>query len=73
MSDDEKQCKTCGKRYSYVETAQLCCIKKGCGKVISPNSILSDVCGETIDDGKWFFCKKCRSKKEVKSADSSHN
>lgn len=56
-------CERCGRRYPYEETAYLCCRKRyGCGIEIS-NGIVSRVCGESIKDGKFWFCKSCQSKK----------
>jgi len=31
----------------------------GCGKDETPNAVLTNVCGETIHDGKIWYCKDC--------------
>lgn len=63
--EDKKQCKKCKRRYHYIETASLCCSKRGgCGQLQDPFGIISDECGETVKDGKWYFCKSCQRKKQ---------
>jgi len=58
------RCKKCNSRYHYEETAILCCTKQGCGKEETKYNILTSVCGKTISNGKWFFCKSCQRLKQ---------
>lgn len=58
-------CSKCNTHYRLQETAELCCIEKGgCGKKATPNQITTHVCGETISNMKWYFCKSCQRKKQ---------
>jgi len=47
------RCKVCTKQFHFKETADLCCTKKGCGFVESPKAIITNVCGETVQDGRF--------------------
>lgn len=63
--ENKLQCSKCGKRYHYEETAKLCCTNRGgCGKKETPNAVITHVCGETVRDGKWYFCRSCQRKKQ---------
>lgn len=63
--EDNFRCSICNERYPYKETANLCCRdRSGCGAKSDPNSILTSVCGKTISNGKWYFCKSCQRKKQ---------
>ena len=63
--EDKLRCKKCKCRYHYEESARLCCTDKGgCGKKETPDSVITSVCGETISNGKWYFCKSCQRKKQ---------
>jgi len=58
------RCSKCKNNYKFKETAILCCTdRNGCGKKDTPNSIITSQCGETITNGKWYFCKSCQMKK----------
>lgn len=57
-------CETCKTKYPFKETAELCCTDRGgCGKKDTPAAVLTYVCGDSVKDGKWWFCKECRHKK----------
>jgi len=59
------KCQKCNANYRHPETAYLCCRERGgCGKKETPQCIITHVCGETINDGRYYFCKSCQRKKQ---------
>ena len=36
---------------------------EGCGKIMSPKSIITDVCGETTHNRLIFLCDECKKKR----------
>ena len=58
MEEDKTRCSKCKRKYPYEETAFLCCREKnGCRAKATPKSIITHVCGETVKNGKWYFCR----------------
>jgi len=60
------RCGQCKRQFALKETAKLCCTDMGCKKQTT-NGVLAHVCGVTIHDKRFYFCKDCTKKRNNKA------